>query len=52
MTAAESFNDPTGEKLPMVAKVLGEVALCRPCRKRRNWYSQQGRLADFEAGRA
>lgn len=45
-----SFNDPTGENLNIIAKVLGEMAYCDYHLAQRNYYSQQGRLQDWEDG--
>lgn len=46
-----TVNDPYGENLHIVAKVLSENAICKDCKNRRLYYIHEGRLQDWEAGR-
>ena len=48
----ETYNDPLGENLSLVAKVLSENAICSDCKNRRLYYIREGRVQDWEAGRA
>ena len=43
--------DVEGKKLHELAVSLSKMGYCSVCMKRRQWYEQQGRLEDFEAGR-
>jgi len=48
----ETFvSDPDGQIMQLSMKTAMENALCDFHRRQRAWYSQQGRLEDWEAGR-
>ena len=47
----ETYNDPNGEMLHLVGKVLSENAICKRCKNARLYYIGEGRVQDWEAGR-
>jgi len=42
-------DDPENKLLMSMMKSLQEIALCPYHQEMRNWYAQQGRIAEFEA---
>jgi hypothetical protein len=44
-------SDPEGKLLSELMKGLGKIALCPYHQAQRDWYAQQGRMEDWEAGR-
>lgn len=45
------FSDPDGAALYKFLGNLKKIGYCNECLKSRKYYSDQGRIEDFEAGR-
>jgi hypothetical protein len=48
---ANTRDDPTGALMERVVASMSKLALCEFHRKQQEYYIQQGRLEDWEAGR-
>ena len=46
-----AFSDPDGAELRRFMNNLKKIGYCPTCLQIRNWYIEQGRVEDFEAGR-
>jgi len=44
-------SDPDGTLLHDMMSNLHKIALCDHCQRQRNWYAQNDRIEDWEAGR-
>ena len=44
-------SDPDGTLLHDMMSNLHKIALCKHCQRQRNWYAQNDRIEDWEAGR-
>lgn len=46
-----SVNDPDGHELYKFLENIARMGYCQSCLQAKQWYTEQGRLEDFVAGR-